>query len=79
MTYLSARQRLKAIVNSLNVSELGDESLDTFSLAPDDHLRKHSSMGSSTGCSSDPPFGCSKVGCVNDEFVGIRVEGSRRF
>ena len=66
----------KAVADSLGISELCDEGLDTLSLAINDHLREYSSVSSSTGSSSDPPLGSPEVGGVNDELVGIMVESS---
>jgi hypothetical protein len=56
-----------ATADSLGISELGDESLDTLPLAINDHLREYSGVGSCTSCSSDPPFGSPKVRGVNSE------------
>ena len=64
--------------HSLGVSQLVNKRLDSPLLSTNDHLCEHSSVGSCAGCTTDPPFGGAEVRGVDDELVGLWVEGRGR-
>lgn len=63
----------------LNISQLHNKRLDTMFLPLDDQLGEYGTVSCSGSGTSDPPFGGTNVGSVDDEFVGGGVESGCRF